>query len=257
MMGQLGFAHRGGRAVAAGVTVRARGTSGGDVRARENTLPAFRRALRLGAPGLETDVWLTADAVPVLHHGGKLRVGRAVRRRPIASLTAAELPAWLPRLGDLYDACGTDFDLSVDLNEPTAGAAVVRAAGDAGHASSRLWLCGGIDEAARWRTLAPDVRLVSSPPATPVASRAWNDRLHRLRSDGVDAVNLPRRHWSRERVQSVHAVGLRAFGWDAQSTERIAALLDMGCDAVYSDHVDRLVAALRRADGPPTARWPG
>jgi glycerophosphoryl diester phosphodiesterase len=36
-----------------------------------------------------------------------------------------------------------------------------------------------------------------------------------------------------------------AFGWDAQTTRRIRALLALGCDAVYSDHVDRLVAVLR------------
>ncbi|MGZ4666336.1 MAG: glycerophosphodiester phosphodiesterase [Frankiaceae bacterium] len=53
----LGFAHRGapGRGV------------------RENTLPAFRAALQAGVPGLESDVWLTADNVPVLLHDGYLR----------------------------------------------------------------------------------------------------------------------------------------------------------------------------------------
>ena len=43
------FAHRGARA-----------------HARENTMEAFRLALRLGASGLESDVWLTKDNIPVL-----------------------------------------------------------------------------------------------------------------------------------------------------------------------------------------------
>ena len=43
------FAHRGARALAA-----------------ENTLEAFTLALRLGATGLESDVWLTADGEAVL-----------------------------------------------------------------------------------------------------------------------------------------------------------------------------------------------
>ena len=47
----IGFAHRGGMA-----------------HAPENTLEAFRLALRLGASGLESDAWLTADGVVVLHH---------------------------------------------------------------------------------------------------------------------------------------------------------------------------------------------
>ena len=49
----VAFAHRGARA-----------------HAPENTLEAFRLALRLGATGLESDVWLTSDGVPVLDHDG-------------------------------------------------------------------------------------------------------------------------------------------------------------------------------------------
>ena len=61
----IAFAHRGARA-----------------HAPENTLEAFRRALDLGATGLETDAWLTADGAVVLDHDGVAK--RGLRRRPIA-----------------------------------------------------------------------------------------------------------------------------------------------------------------------------
>ncbi|MBV8234977.1 MAG: glycerophosphodiester phosphodiesterase, partial [Acidimicrobiia bacterium] len=57
---------------------------GASAHAPENTLEAFRLALRLGATGLESDVWLTADGTPVLDHGGRVRQG--MRTRTIASL---------------------------------------------------------------------------------------------------------------------------------------------------------------------------
>src|SRR4051794_27300736 len=59
----IAFGHRGARA-----------------HAPENTLEAFELALRLGANGLESDVWLTADGVPVLDHDGVLRrrMGRSI-----------------------------------------------------------------------------------------------------------------------------------------------------------------------------------
>ena len=72
----IGFAHRG--APAAGT--------------RENTLAAFSHALGQGARALESDVWLTADGVPVLVHDRIVRSG--LRRRPIAG-DAQHRPAQL------------------------------------------------------------------------------------------------------------------------------------------------------------------
>ena len=57
---------------------------GASAHAQANTLEAFRLGLRLGATGLESDVWLTADGIPVLDHDGYVRHG--VRRRAIASM---------------------------------------------------------------------------------------------------------------------------------------------------------------------------
>ena len=220
----LGFAHRGARA-----------------HAPENTVRAFRTALSMGARGIETDVWLTADGVPALHHGGSLR--RRGRRTPLAQLTAAELPADLPTLADLYDACGTDLDLSLDLKDGRSADAVLAVAQDAGHDPARLWLCGRGTDPLLWRPRDSRVRLVCDTRPEHVAD-GWTGYLRQVRSGGGDAINLRRRRWSAALVQQVHDAGLLAFGWDAQSTRKVRALVAMGCDAVYSDHVDRMVSAL-------------
>jgi glycerophosphoryl diester phosphodiesterase len=218
---RLGFAHRGARA-----------------HAPENTVAAFVLALKMGSPGIETDVWMTGDDIPVLHHGGTLR------RRPIGTVRAADLPPWLPRLADLYAACGTDFDLSLDLKDGRSAAAVLEVAHGAGHDMRRLWLCGGATAALSWRPVDDAVRLVAAGPGRDLQGDGWTEHLRRLRAGGIDAVNLRRRRWSKALVDSVHDAGLLAFGWDAQSSRRIRALLALGCDAVYSDYVDRMVAAL-------------
>src|SRR5258708_21244765 len=98
----IGFAHRGARA-----------------HARENTIEAFELALRLGATGLESDVWLTSDGVAVLDHDGVVRTG--VRRHPIAELPKSGLPAHIPTLEELYATCGHDFELSLDVKDEAAG----------------------------------------------------------------------------------------------------------------------------------------
>src|SRR5688500_17155997 len=90
---------------------------GGGAGAPENTLEAFRRALSLGASGLESDARLAGDGEVVLCHNPALR--RGLRRVPLRSLTSMELAeSGVPRLGDLYDSCGTGYELSLDLKEP-------------------------------------------------------------------------------------------------------------------------------------------
>jgi glycerophosphoryl diester phosphodiesterase len=119
----IGFAHRG--APAAGM--------------RENALAAFSNALEQGARALESDVWLTADAVPVLVHDRLVRSG--LRRRAISALRTDELPGWLPTLDALYASLGGDFDFSLDVKDPAAALPSIEVASNRG-AVGRLWLCG-------------------------------------------------------------------------------------------------------------------
>lgn len=224
----LGFAHRGARADA-----------------RENTLEAFRLAVSLGATGIETDVWLTADGRAALHHGPAVRLRRGGAREAINHLEAARLPSYVPLLDDLYAACGVDLDLSLDLKDGRSAETVLAVARAAGHDRSRLWLCARGLEPLAWRALDPDVRLVSDTRRLHVREHGWPAFLDQVRTGGGAAVNLRRRHWTRALVDHVHEHGLLAFAWDVQSSRRLQRLLALGCDAVYSDHVRRLVPAVQ------------
>jgi glycerophosphoryl diester phosphodiesterase len=68
-----------------------------------------------------------------------------------------------------------------------------------------------------------------------------------LAEAGIDAVNLHRREWSRPLVDTFHDHGLAAFAWDAQRRRPLAHLVAIGIDAVYSDHVELMMAALAAA----------
>jgi glycerophosphoryl diester phosphodiesterase len=209
----------------------------------ENTVPAFLRALELGANGLESDAWLTSDGVVVLDHDGV--TGPIWRRRAISACARAELPAHIPALAELYEVCGTAFELSIDVKDPAALEPIVEVARRAG-AAGRLWLCGNDwRPMAAWRRVAPECRLVES------SNLAWmkeglGARVSALAAAGIDALNLHRSQWSAEAVREVHAVGLKAFGWDAQVPGDLDELVALGVDGLYSDHVGRMMQALLR-----------
>jgi glycerophosphoryl diester phosphodiesterase len=219
----IAFAHRGARA-----------------HAPENTLESFTLGLKLGADGLESDVWLTADGVPVLDHDGVVRSG--LRRKPIRSVDRADLPSWIPTLEELYATCGTAFELSLDVKDPDAAAptvAVARAAG--ADVLPRLWLCHPDWELVRtWRTLADDVRLVDSTRLKRIKG-GTERRAADLADAGIDAVNLHHSDWNLGLATLFHRFERYCFGWDAQFERIITQLLRYGLDGVFSDHVDRLV----------------
>lgn len=63
---------------------------GASAQAPENTLAAFRRALADGAEGIEMDVRLARDSVPVVFHDATLR-RTALREGRLSDFTSAEL----------------------------------------------------------------------------------------------------------------------------------------------------------------------
>jgi hypothetical protein len=61
---------------------------------------------------------------------------------------------------------------------------------------------------------------------------------------GIDVVNMHRSDWSAGLVGLFHRFGVRAFAWDAQEVRHLRELLAMDVDALYSDHVARMVATV-------------
>ena len=227
----IAFAHRGARA-----------------HAPENTLEAFALALRLGANGLESDVWLTADGVAVLDHDGV--VASRLRKRPIGEVARVDLPAHIPTLGELYAECGTGFDLSLDLKAPGTGQAVIDVTREAEpDMLERLWLC-----APQWETLLPlrnqGARLIDSTRLARI-KEGPERRASLLANEGIDGINLHHTDWNGGLVALFHRFRRVAFGWDMQHDEVLRPALRMGLDAVYSDWVDRMVDAYQNEVGLP------
>ena len=220
----IAFAHRGARA-----------------HAPENTLDAFKLARKLGATGLESDVWVTADGEVVLDHDGVVRAG--MRRRAIRDLNRSSLPSHIPTLADLYESVGTELPLSLDVKDPAAVDAVIAVADSFG-ATERLWLCHhDWNLVATWRERHEAVKLVDSTRLRRI-SEGPERRAATLQKVGIDALNMHWTDWNAGLVTLLHRFERYAFAWDAQQPRALALSFAYGMDAVYSDHVDRLVEAL-------------
>ncbi len=193
----LAFAHRGGR-------------SG----APENSLVAFAAALAAGVTGLESDVRLDAAGRPVLSHGPA--------RGPV------------PLLAELFAACGTAYDLSLDVPDRAAarrcsGSPAERASTRVGSGCARRPRCSRAGAA-----LDADVRLVGDARRDQVLP-GRGAAVRRLAALGGSALNLRSGWWSAGLVRRAHDAGLLALAWDVRTVQRWRRLRALGCDGVYSD----------------------
>ena len=226
------FAHRGAKA-----------------HAPDNTIESFALALKLGASGLESDVWVTSDGVAVLDHDGEIKSG-FLRKQPIGSLRRDELPEHIPALTELFDACGTDYHLSLDLKHDRSGAVIIETIREHAHdLLARTWLCHqDLDALAALRPLDDEVKLVNSTRLGRM-EEGPERRAANLARLGIDGVNLRRSDWNGGLVALFHRFGRTAFSWDLQHEHLLRPALRMGIDGVYSDYVDRMVTAFHAEIG--------
>ena len=212
---------------------------GANREAPENTLPAFQTALDIGVNGIELDVQLTADGIPVVHHDAFLRDSQA---SAIATLSLSDLRQLsdAPRLEEVLTLVGARCRVYVEIKAATAVDAVVELL------KSRLEWCTvhSFDHrvALRARALDPAIRtgilLVSYLVDVAAALRAANAADLWQHADFVD----------QELVDRVHAANGRVIAWTVNDIPRAKALVKMGVDALCTDVPRELLTGLN--EGP-------
>jgi len=225
----IAFAHRGAKA-----------------HARENTLEAFALALQMGATGLESDVWVSRDGQAILDHDGV--VGPRIRRRPISSVDRADLPEHMPTIRELYLTCGPEFELSLDIKDPEAATptaqTILTLEQELGRSiADRVWFCHpDLEKVAEWREVWPQFKMVHS-----TRLKHLNDGPERhaetLSSAGIHCLNMRQPDWTGGLVTLFHRFEVHCFAWDVNLDRLLAEIFDAGVDGLYSDHVDRMMAA--------------
>lgn len=219
---------------------------GASAESAENSLAAFRRALALGADGIELDVRLTRDGVPVVFHDATLRRLTLAKGR-IVDRTWAELRALrvrgtepIPRLEDVlrfvHGRAVVQIELKAGPVPPVVRA--VRAARAAG------WV---ILASFDWRLVtaardfAPDIprMLISEGRAAPAAL------IRRLAACGAAGLSVHHRAvTSAAWLRHFHQRGYAVWTWTVNDPGTTRRLAGWGIDALLGDDPALLQNAL-------------
>ena len=209
----------------------------------ENTLEAFRLALKAGAEAVELDVHATADGVVVVHHDpavAGIPVNPDLRSVPTGELSIADLGgfdlgggATVPRLSEVLDLLRGRARAYVEIKGWGIEELVVQCVRASGtdcaiHSFNHRAI-------ARVRELAPEIALgllEQTRPADPA---------------GVLGTVAARDLWPAARtidqalVRAVHAAGGRVIAWTANSVAEWQRLADAEVDGICTDEIDRYV----------------
>ena len=144
--------------------------------------------------------------------------------------------------------------VSLDLKDERSGPVVLAEARafDAG-LFDRMWLCHhDIELLVGLRNQDADVKLVNSTRLHRI-EEGPERRAAQLAAEGIDGVNMRNQDWNGGLVALFHRFGRMAFAWDLQFEHHLRPAYRMGVDAVFSDHVDRMVDSFRAelGSGPP------
>jgi glycerophosphoryl diester phosphodiesterase len=210
----------------------------------ENTLPAFRLALELGADALETDVHATADGVLVTSHDPDGARVFGVPRR-IAQCSWGEVRAWgVPSLEEVVTSF-PGVPINVDLKVDVAALAVellhrlgvaeqVTLASFQSSTLRRVRALGYRGPTSLGRSEV--ARLVSLPAAAQRGALA----------PPGSAAQLPltlARPWV---IRRCHALGLRVDYWTVNEPALARSLVELGADGIMTDDPATIVPAVRQ-----------
>lgn len=224
--------------------------------APENTLAGIAAALELGADGMEIDVRVSADGVPVLMHDET--VDRTTDGTgEVSSLTLAELRRLdaearqfegrfcdekIPTLAEVLDLVKGRALLVMEVKQPGIEDAVLKVVRD---------LDALVDCVAH--SFFPQIvsAFRSAEPRLPAAlvthpHEDWAQFYAFVLSLNAQGVSVLHTAVDAAMARSARLRKLTLYTWTADEPEEMRRLIDCGVDAIITDYPDRLRAVLGR-----------
>ncbi|MFN6962696.1 MAG: glycerophosphodiester phosphodiesterase [Pyrinomonadaceae bacterium] len=248
---------------------------GASAAAPENTLAAFRRATECGAEGVEFDVRLAADGVPVVIHDATLE-RTAGRREAVSQLTSRELAradvgSWfnrarpklandefagegVPTLASVLDLlAGFDGRLYVELKSEDADLrplcrAVAGTLADSPALERAIVKSFRLAAVPTMRVLLPDVRTAAL--FAPVIETVVGKKRHILtvaREMGADELSLHRALATPRFAAEAGRAGMPVTVWTVDSPNYLTLGAKMGLKAIITNDPEKMLAR-RRGD---------
>jgi glycerophosphoryl diester phosphodiesterase len=228
----------------------------------ENTIPAFRRAIELGADAVELDVRLTKDKIPVVYHYYYLDKITSLPG-PIFNYTYQQLrqarflnaqsnsdSQEIPTLLEVLETIGGKIGLEIEIKGPEPESAII--IGDILRKFQNLW--GTMEVTSYETTLLLNIKSLCSSITTDLLyprSEPWMNldvvayqAANLARMARVRAVHLHPSQLSAEVVSFVRSSGIEIHAWDVNDEQALQAIVEYNIPRICTDQFE-LAASFR------------
>ena len=214
----------------------------------ENTLCSVRKALALGADGVEVDVHLADGQLVVIHDHtlGRTTNGSGfVARKSFAYLRSLDVGCGekIPVLVEVFDTVDRLAVINVELKGAHTAKPVLALIED--YVQHRGWryedfLVSSFDhkQLRAIKNLQPEIRIGALVVRVPRGLAAFAGRL------GAWSLNVAKEHVTPALVADAHARGLKVFVYTVNEPADIARMAALGVDGVFSDFPERVVSMI-------------
>lgn len=215
---------------------------GASALAPENTMAAFRAAEVLNADGIEFDVHLSRDGVPVVIHDETVDRttdgAGAVAELSLAELLDFDAGSWfdeqftgeqVPLLTEVLAWAGNRMRLNIEIKDHRAGEAVLTALRDFPEADV---LISSFNHKALARLRQLDAAL---PLAFLTDSPFWRLAVRRALACSAESFHPKAAFLTRNQISSCHAKGLKVYPWTDGSLLAEKDMRRRGVDGYFTD----------------------
>ena len=205
--------------------------------APENTMAAFRKALSVPyVAGLELDVQLSKDGVPVVIHDftlGRTTTGQGyVRNHTLKELRALDAGAWfgpefqgerIPTLAEALALAKGRAIVNIELKTagglyPGLAEAAVKVVREAGMENEVYFTSFDHLVMLEAKSIAPDIRTGLLIAGRPVAMK------YQFEATGADILSIAHPYISKDLVREAEELGIELFAWTVDDAARIREL---------------------------------
>ncbi len=211
----------------------------------ENTLSSFEKALALGCPWIELDVYFVGGELLVIHDDflerttngkGEVMDSGLYYLRSLDAGNGQQIPT-LEEVAELVDGrCGINIELKgPDTAKP---ASVFAAALCRGYWQEDQFLFSSFNH--------KELALTDPSFRRGALFHKKADYFERAEKLGAYSINLSRKLVSNKLVKECHQRNFKVFVYTVNEPKDIEQMVDMGVDGVFCDYPDRVFDTLKR-----------